>query len=101
VDEQIPNSAEAPVQTTGPSLYPILAVNFVGTLGYSIILPFLVFLVTRLGGNALIYGIVGATYPAFQLAGIFIVSAGIIYTVFFIVLGLFCFGKDVPAIEGS
>ncbi len=69
MDEQIPNSAEAPVQTTGTSLYPILAVNFVGTLGYSIILPFLVFLVTRLGGNALIYGIIGATYPAFQLVG--------------------------------
>jgi len=68
MDEQIPNSTEAPVQTTGPSLYPILAVNFVGTLGYSIILPFLVFLVTRLGGNALIYGIIGATYPAFQWA---------------------------------
>ena len=27
-------------------IYPILAVNFVGTLGFSIILPFLVFLVT-------------------------------------------------------
>ncbi|MFQ5683050.1 MAG: MFS transporter [Candidatus Binatia bacterium] len=51
------------------SLYPILAVNFIGTLGYSIILPFLVFLVTRLGGNALVYGIMGATYPAFQLIG--------------------------------
>ena len=69
MDEQIPNSTKAPVQTTGPSLYPILAVNFVGTLGYSIILPFLIFLVTRLGGNALIYGIMGATYPAFQLVG--------------------------------
>jgi len=41
------------------SLYPILAVNFVGTLGFSIVLPFLVYLVTRLGGNALIYGVVG------------------------------------------
>ncbi len=69
MDGQIPNSTEAADQTAGPSLYPILAVNFVGTLGYSIILPFLIFLVTRLGGNALIYGIVGATYPAFQLVG--------------------------------
>ena len=69
MNEETPNSAEARVQTTGPSLYPILAVNFVGTLGYSIILPFLIFLVTRLGGNALIYGIIGATYPAFQLVG--------------------------------
>jgi hypothetical protein len=28
-----------------PSLFPILLVNFVGTLGFSIVLPFLVFLV--------------------------------------------------------
>lgn len=51
------------------SIYPILSINFVGTLGFSIVLPFLVFLVTRLGGNALIYGIMGATYSAFQLIG--------------------------------
>ena len=51
------------------SLLPILTVNFVGTLGFGIVLPFLVFLVTRLGGNALIYGIMGATYSFFQLIG--------------------------------
>lgn len=51
------------------SIYPILAVNFVGTLGFSIVLPFLVFLVTRWGGNAFIYGIMGATYSSFQLVG--------------------------------
>ncbi len=51
------------------SLYPILAVNFVGTLGFSIVLPFLIFLVTKLGGNALIYGVMGATYSFFQLLG--------------------------------
>jgi MFS family permease len=51
------------------SIYPILSVNFVGTLGFSIVLPFLVFLVTRWGGNAFIYGIMGATYSAFQLVG--------------------------------
>ncbi len=60
-------SATAPASS--PSIYPILSVNFVGTLGFSIVLPFLVFLVTRLGGNALIYGIMGATYSAFQLIG--------------------------------
>ena len=43
--------------------------NFVGTLGFSIVLPFLVFLVTRLGGNALVYGVMGATYSFFQLIG--------------------------------
>ena len=51
------------------SIYPILTVNFVGTLGFSIVLPFLVYLVTRLGGNALIYGAMGATYSVFQLIG--------------------------------
>jgi len=51
------------------SLYPILAINFVGALEFSIVLPFLVYLVTRLGGNALIYGVVGATYSFFQLLG--------------------------------
>lgn len=50
-------------------LAPILAVNFIGTLGFSIVLPFLVFLVARWGGDALIYGLLGATYSAFQLLG--------------------------------
>jgi len=51
------------------SLFPILLVNFVGTLGFSIVLPFLVFVVMRFGGNAIVYGILAATYPAFQLIG--------------------------------
>lgn len=51
------------------SIRPILAVNFVATLGFSIVLPFLVYLVTRLGGNALVYGVMGATYSLFQLVG--------------------------------
>ncbi|MEM9727881.1 MAG: MFS transporter [Myxococcota bacterium] len=49
-----------------PSLAGVLLVNFVGTMGFTIVIPFLVFLVTRFGGNALIYGLVAATYPAFQ-----------------------------------
>lgn len=51
------------------SLFPILLVNFIGTLGFSIVLPFLVTLVDRFGGNALVYGVMGATYSAFQLVG--------------------------------
>jgi len=47
-------------------LAPVLLVNFVGTMGFTIVIPFLVFLVTRFGGNALVYGLVAATYPAFQ-----------------------------------
>jgi MFS family permease len=50
-------------------LFPVLLVNFIGTLGFSIVLPFLVFVVLDLGGNALVYGIVGATYPALQMVG--------------------------------
>ena len=51
------------------SLFPILLVNFIGTLGYSIILPFLIILVIRFGGDELMYGIMGATYSFFQLIG--------------------------------
>ncbi len=51
------------------TLFPILLVNFIGTLGFSIVLPFLVTLVDRFGGNALVYGVMGATYSAFQLVG--------------------------------
>src|ERR687895_2462330 len=51
------------------SLFPILLVNFVGTLGFSIVLPFLVFLVMKFGGDAIVYGLLIAIYPAFQLIG--------------------------------
>lgn len=50
-------------------LFPILLVNFIGTLGFSIVLPFLVFLVMRFGGDAVVYSLLAATYPAFQLLG--------------------------------
>jgi len=58
-------------QTGAPaiSLLPLLSVNFVGTLGFSIVLPFLVFLVAKWGGNPLIFGLLGATYSAFQFIG--------------------------------
>ncbi|MEM9708500.1 MAG: MFS transporter [Pseudomonadota bacterium] len=52
-----------------PSIVPLLAVNFVGTLGFSIVTPFLVVLVTQWGGNAVVYGILAATYSFFQLFG--------------------------------
>lgn len=51
------------------SLSPILWINFIGTLGYSIVLPFLIIIVIEFGGNELIYGIMGATYSFFQLIG--------------------------------
>ncbi|MGB9929340.1 MAG: MFS transporter [Methanosarcina sp.] len=51
------------------SLLPLLAVNFIGSLGFSIVLPFLVVLVEKFGGNAFIYGLASSMYPAFQLMG--------------------------------
>ena len=68
---KIPKSPviEKTTQANHRIIFPILLVNFIGTLGYSIILPFLVVLVIRLGGNELVYGIMGATYSFFQLLG--------------------------------
>ncbi len=48
---------------------PILSVNFIGVLGYSIVLPILIYLVEKMGGNAWMYGLMGSVYPAFQLIG--------------------------------
>ena len=50
-------------------LFPLLVVNFISSLGFSIVVPFLVFLVADFGGNGVIYGIMAATYPAMQLIG--------------------------------
>lgn len=50
-------------------IFPLLLVNFIGTLGFSIVLPFLIFLVMKFGGNAVVYSLLAATYPAFQLIG--------------------------------
>ena len=58
-----------PPSTRPVSLFPVLLVNFIGMLGYSIIIPMLVFLVQKFGGNEFIYGLLGATYPALQLVG--------------------------------
>ena len=50
-------------------LLPLLLSNFIGTIGFSIVLPFLVFLVIDFGGNSIVYGIISAIYPAFHLIG--------------------------------
>ncbi len=52
-----------------PQLFSIFLVNFIGTLGFSIVLPFLIFVVIKFGGNAIVYGLLAATYPLFQLIG--------------------------------
>ncbi len=50
-------------------IFPILLVNFIGILGYSIVIPILIFIVIDLGGNGFVYGILGSMYPFFQLIG--------------------------------
>ena len=61
-------------------IFPLLLVNFIGTLGFSIVLPFLVFLVMKFGGNAVVYSLLAATYPAFQLIGLQSWVDGLIFT---------------------
>ena len=50
-------------------IFPILLVNFIGILGYSVVIPILIFIVIDFGGNAFIYGLLGAMYPLFQFIG--------------------------------
>jgi hypothetical protein len=50
----------------GKELFPLYTVYIHRTLGFGIILTFLVFLVTDYGGNALIYGLLGSTYLHFN-----------------------------------
>lgn len=57
------------MSTQPKGLGPLLAVNFSGSLGYAIVMPFLVFIVMQWGGDAIIYGLVGATYSVFQFIG--------------------------------
>ena len=53
-----------------PSLFPILLVNFVSTLGFSIVLPFLVFLVMKFGGDAIVYGLLAPLILRSNLLGL-------------------------------
>ncbi len=56
-------------QSSSLSIFPVLLVNFIGMLGYSIVLPILVFIVNDFGGNEFVYGLLGSIYPLFQLFG--------------------------------
>lgn len=53
----------------GRALLPLITVNFLSSLGFSVVMPFLVFLVTSLGGNAFVMGVIGASFSACQLVG--------------------------------
>lgn len=50
-------------------MLPIMSVNLIGTLGLGIVIPFIVFLNKRFGGNELMYGFIVSGYSAFQLIG--------------------------------
>jgi DHA1 family tetracycline resistance protein-like MFS transporter len=52
-----------------PPIFPLLLVSFIGSLGFSIVLPSLVYLVRTFRGGDFLYGALGATYSAFQLFG--------------------------------
>jgi DHA1 family tetracycline resistance protein-like MFS transporter len=52
-----------------PPIAPLLAVSFLASLGFSIVMPFLVFLVEAYGGNAFVMGAIGAAFWTAQLVG--------------------------------
>lgn len=54
---------------SGRALFPLYTVTFIGTLGFGIILTFLVFLVTDYGGTLLSMAYCASTYSAFRLIG--------------------------------
>ena len=51
------------------TLGPIYIVNFFGTLGFSIVFPFLVFLNLEFGGDSFVFGMLIAVYSIFQIPG--------------------------------
>jgi MFS family permease len=53
----------------GQARSALYAVAFLSSLGFSIVVPFLVLLVLRYGGNAFVVGAVGAAFWAAQLVG--------------------------------
>jgi DHA1 family tetracycline resistance protein-like MFS transporter len=67
-DEVNHNKGNALSKAFGP-FSALLLINFTGAMGFSIVLPFLVFLVHQWGGNAMIFGVASATYSVFQLFG--------------------------------
>ena len=51
------------------NLVPIYLINFIGSLGFSIVVPFLVFLNLEFGGNSFIFGLLLASYSILQIPG--------------------------------
>lgn len=47
----------------------LYVIGFLSSLGFSIVIPFLVFLVTQFGGNAFVFGAIGAAFWSAQFVG--------------------------------
>ena len=62
-------TSAASITNKGRGLLALYSVNFIGAVGLSLVMPFLVFLVEDFGGNAIVYGMVGASFSFFQLIG--------------------------------
>ena len=63
-----------------PQLFPIFLVNFIGTLGFSIVLPFLVFVVMKFGGDAIVYGLLAELILFFSLLVLLFWEDGLIHS---------------------
>lgn len=61
------DSVPAPRRASAP--FPLVVVTFLSSLGFSVVMPFLVFLVMGLGGNAFVMGVIGASFSLSQLVG--------------------------------
>jgi MFS transporter, DHA1 family, tetracycline resistance protein len=51
------------------SIFPLLVVSFISTLGFGIVLPSLVYIVQAFHGSNFLYGALGASYSACQFFG--------------------------------
>src|ERR1700733_12574630 len=51
------------------SIFPLLVVSFISSLGFGIVLPSLVYIVQTFHGNNFLYGALGASYSACQFFG--------------------------------
>ncbi|MDN5200507.1 MFS transporter [Fulvivirgaceae bacterium BMA10] len=68
-------NTDLPPKIGSYQIFPLLLINFINALGFSIVIPFLVFLVHEFGGNAVVYGFAASAYPAFELIGAPIIGA--------------------------
>lgn len=57
------------------SLWPLYLINFINALGFSIVIPYLVYWAVDFGGSPALYGAIGAIYSGTQLIGAPILGA--------------------------